>query len=285
MRALLAALLLLSPTLALAGSGVGYGHATSQLKLDTRPTLYQPLNVLDGREISVWCEGAEGDGVGEGIHVGFKETTVIDEIRISTGDGKEDSTFAAHNRVKKLVVRERDSNHSFTMLDQRGPQSFKIDPPIEADRVFLEIAEVVRGGGEDNATCLSDVVFVSKGKALNGPHLTDRLKYDKGRAQLMNTWYAGPAGAPERFLEFYFDGTFHFVYRPFDPDEKGVTLEGDYTFEKGKLMLRLPAKGWVDAKATKQAIAGADGATRVVLEIANDALKDVMLQAKFSDQQ
>ncbi|MFN7133522.1 MAG: NADase-type glycan-binding domain-containing protein [Myxococcales bacterium] len=283
MKPLALALALLSPTSTLAAGAVGYARASSQLKVESRPTLYQPLNVLDGREISVWCEGAEGDGVGQKLVIGFKEEVLVDELQISTGDGKEPSTFAAHHRVKKLVVKEPRSVHRLTLIDERGPQSFKLDPPIRGDRVELEIAEVVKGTGDDDAACLSDVIFLKDGKPLNGPFLTDKLKYERGRAQLMNTWYAGPKGAPERFLDFYYDGTFHYLYRPFDPEEELMEVRGEYVFDRDVLKLKLPDKGWVTVQTKKEKVTTEDGVVQTVLQLTSEALEK-SLATSYADE-
>jgi hypothetical protein len=88
---------------------------------------------------------------------------------------------------------------------------------------------------------VTDIVFYSDGKALNGSWLTAKLKYDKQKAPLMGTWFGGYEGAPDKFLSFYFDGTFRYSYDPYDKDKyTPKEFSGEYdvsgnrvTFEVG----------------------------------------------------
>lgn len=250
-RSLSSCLLLVSlfaPAAASAG-GVGYARASSQLKSDTKASLFTPLNVLDGRENTVWCEGADGDGVGESILVGFRGPTAIDEVRITTGDARDEASFKAHGRVKGLDIKTSESSHSFVVVDNQEAQSFKFEKSIEVERLTLEIGAATKGEGEEaSATCLADVVFLSKGKPINGTWLESKLRYEKGRATMMGTWYGGPTGARDKFLDFYSDGTWHYSFRPFDPEIKRIEIGGDYAFDGSHLRMKMPGKGWVDLR-------------------------------------
>ncbi len=255
-----------------AAAPVGWVKATSTYKSDSRPTLYQPLLLLDGRQNTAWCAGVPGDGVGETVTVGFKGVATIDELRIATGDGKDEETWKAHNRVRKLVVHEERFNREIILADNRELQSYKFDPPIEGERLFFEIAAVYRGSAEGAVTCLSDIVFVNNGKPIDGPFLADKLGYDRGRAQVMNMWASGPEGTPEKFLSLYYDGTFHFRYVPIDPDVQGKRLSGEYRYEGGRLLLKYPGADWIDAKAKRERIGREDGSVVARLLLRNPAL-------------
>ena len=270
-------LVALSPAAAFAG-GLGYARPSSQLKSDTKPALFQALNLLDGKATTAWCEGVEGDGVGETVIVGFKGPTSIDEVGITTGNARDAASFQAHGRVKQLDLKTDQKNHSFSVVDDTTAQSFKLDSPIEVERLSLEIAEVVKAEGDEHATCLADVVFLFKGKPLNGPFLEAKLRYERGRAALMGTWYGGPEGARDRFLDFDYDGTWRYSFRPYDPEVKAVQLQGKYVFDGDRLRLEIPGKGWTEVRT-------APHATRddsVVLEIADKALEK-SLAGKWTD--
>jgi hypothetical protein len=260
-----------------AAAPVGYVRATSTYKSDSRPTLYQPLLLLDGRENTAWCTGAAGDGIGEVITVGFKGVATIDELRIATGDGKDEATWKSRNRVRKIIVHEERFNREIILADNREPQSYKFDPPIEGERLFFEIGDVYRGASSDGVTCISDIVFVTNGKPLDGPFLAEKIGYDSGRAQVMNMWASGPEGTPEKFLSLYYDGTFHFRYVPIDPDVKGKQLAGEYRYEGGKLLLKYSGVDWVDAKAKRERIGSEDGSVVARLILKNPALAKEML--------
>lgn len=243
------AFLLPAPALA---NGVANAHASSQLKSDTKPALYQALNVLDGNPATAWCEGVDGDGVGETIVVGFKGIGTIDEVRITTGEAKDAASFKAHGRVRQLDLKTDEKRHSFSVVDNTTPQSFKFDP-VETELLTLEVVEVAPGEGDEKATCLADVIFLSKGKPINGTFLESKLRYDKGRTALMGRWYGGPEGARDKFLDFDFDGTYRYSFRPFDPEVKPVNFSGKYAFDGDRLRLEVPGKGWADVRTAPRA--------------------------------
>ncbi|MGC4115909.1 MAG: hypothetical protein QM765_15225 [Myxococcales bacterium] len=248
-----------------AGSlGVAYARSSSQLKADTRPATFQALNVLDGKETTVWCEGAEGDGVGETLVVGFKGAAEIDEVRITTGDARDAASFKAHGRVKQLDLKTDEKRYSFSVVDNTTTQSFKFDP-IVVDRLVLEVAEAVPGDGDEKATtCLADVIFLAKGKPINGTFLDGKLVYNKGRAMLMGVWYGGPAGARDKFLDFNYDGTYWYSFKPFDPEVKAEAFGGKYTYDGTTLRMELPSKKWVELRTMP--VAAKDEPTTLELE-------------------
>src|SRR4051812_7994397 len=87
-----ASLLTLVPLVAWAAPPVGYAQATGCYKRETRPSLYQPLNMLDGREVTAWCSRS-GDHLADVLSFGFKGTAKVDEVRVYTGNGFDDATF------------------------------------------------------------------------------------------------------------------------------------------------------------------------------------------------
>ncbi|MHB8872833.1 MAG: hypothetical protein ACYC8T_04030, partial [Myxococcaceae bacterium] len=101
----------------------------------------------------------------------------------------------------------------------------------------------------DQPVCVTDVVFLSEGKALNGNWLSGKLKFDKQQAPYLGTWFAGYDGAPDRFLSFFFDGTYRYHFDPFDKDkQKEKVLQGSYEISGTRLTLDVPGKGKVHAK-------------------------------------
>ncbi len=263
MRTCLTLLVLSLPGLA-AGSPPGYARATSQLTPD-KPAQFQALNLLDGNDATVWCEGAAGDGVGESVAVGFREPVVVDEVRITTGDTRDEASFKAHNQVKALELKTPEASRTFVLVEGRAQQVFKLETPLPVEQATLEIAAVNRGAGDGSVTCLADVIFVAQGKPLNGTALAPKLRYEAGRAALMGTWYAGPEGARDRFLDFYSDGTFRYALRPFDPEEKAETVTGDYAFD-GKATLRLKPSGKPWTSATAQLTGGGEKGAHLALD-------------------
>src|SRR5262245_17393541 len=234
---------------ALAGPGgppVGYATSDGYYKKESRPTLYQPLNLLDARELTVWCTRGP-DSQEDPLRFGFKGVATVDEIRVYTGNGTDEDTFQEFSRAKKLSFRGPTKALTFTVADQRGLQSITLNPPLRGAQFTLEIQDQYPADDPESPVCLTDVVFYSDGKPLNGPWLTPKLKFDKARATVLGTWFAGFQGAPERYLSFYFDGTYRFVYDPFEKKRgmKERVISGDYDVSGSRVVLQVPGKGRV----------------------------------------
>jgi hypothetical protein len=241
MRHILLASMLGLATAASAG-GVGYAKATGYFKKDSRPTLYQPLNLLDGKETTVWCSPS-ADPLNEVLTFGFTTPTRIDEVRITTGNNFSEATWKEFARAQKLAFIMGKQTQIFTLDDERGPQLRVFDKPITTTRLSLEVRDQYASDDPDQPVCISDIVFISEGKPLNGAWMAPKLKYDKNLEALMGTWFAGYEGGPDRFLAFHFDGTFRYSFEPFDTTKNAPkVIEGRYDVQGGKLVLEVGGK-------------------------------------------
>jgi len=230
------------PALALAGTGIGYAQATGYFKKDSRPTLYQPLGLLDARDVTAWCSPTS-DPLNDHLTFGFKSDVKIEELKITTGNNFDEHTFAEFGRAKKLSLKGPHGGQTFTLQDQRGPQSVTFNPPLEGARFTLEILDQYAPDDLEQPVCLTDVVFVSEGKPLNGNWMTTKLKYDKHVQSVLGTWFAGYEGNPHHFLSFFYDGTFRYTFEPVDDKAgKPKTVEGGYEITGSKLTFDLGGK-------------------------------------------
>ena len=266
--------LILGAVLASAPAAIGYAQATGYFKKDTRPTLYQPLNLLDGREATAWCS-TTSDPLSEQITFGFKDAVRIDEVRVYTGNGFDDSTWKDFSKGKKFSLKGPTNGTEFTVADERGLQSIAIKPPLQGARFTFEVLDQFLSEDPDAPVCVTDIVFYSDGKPLNGSWLTHKLKYDKGRAALMGTWFAGPVGAPDRFLSFFFDGTYQYSYEPFDPTLKHKSYRGDYDGTPTRLTMDIPGKGRMALRITRDKKTDEGGQTAHTLTFHGDAPEDL----------
>jgi len=234
--------LILAAVPAWAGGVVGYAQATGYFKQDSRPTLYQPLGLLDARDATAWCSPT-ADPLNELLTFGFDAAVTIDELKITTGNNFDEGTFQSFARGRKFKLRSGKQSQVFQVEDTRGPQTVSLSPPMVGTRFVLEVLDQYPADDPDQPVCLTDVVFVSNGKALNGPWLTTKLKYDKHVAQVMGTWFAGFANTPDRFLSFNYDGTFRYSYEPFDTARaKEKVVEGTYDVSAGRLVVTVGGK-------------------------------------------
>jgi hypothetical protein len=241
MRLLFGAVAVLFALPALAGP-IGYAQATGYFKQDSRPTLYQPLNLLDGRDATAWCSPT-ADPLNELLTFGFNQPVRVDELKITTGNNFDESHWNQFARAHKFAIKTGKQTQTFTVEDVRGPQTIALKAALVGSRFRVEVLDQFPAEDPDQPVCVTDFVFMSEGKPLNGPWLTTKLKYDKYEAQVMGTWYAGFAGAPDRFLSFNFDGTWHYSYEPFDEARaQPKKLEGGYDISAARLTLELGGK-------------------------------------------
>jgi len=240
MRSVLLSSCLLS--FAASAGGVGFAQATGYFKKDSRPTLYQPLNLLDARDASAWCS-TSSDPLNELLTFGFTSPTRIDEVRISTGNNFNESTWHEFARAHKLVFSAGKVHQTVKLEDVRGAQSITFEKPFTTTRLSLEIRDQFPAEDPDQPVCITDIVFVSEGKPLNGTWLTTKLKYDKNVQALMGTWYAGYDGSPDRFLGLHYDGTFRYSFEPFDTARaQPKVLEGKWDVQGNRLVLEAGGK-------------------------------------------
>jgi hypothetical protein len=112
--------------------------------------------------------------------------------------------------------------------------------------------------------CVSDVIFLAQGRALNGPWLMPQLKPAPRMAALLGTWFAGYEGAPDRFLSFYLDGTFRYVAEPFEDAAGRRNVKGRYSVGSTQLTLELPKHGKVRLQLRREP--RAQGGEQLVLD-------------------
>ncbi len=221
---------------------VGYAQATGYFKKDTRPTLYQPLNLLDGRDATAWCSPT-ADPLNELLTFGFNSPVLIEELRISTGNNFDTNTWPDFARAKRLLIRSGKMTQNINLEDSRGAQSVRLDPPLLGTRFSIEILDQYPSDDLDAPVCLTDILFVAEGKPLSGPWLTAKLKYDKAISAVMGTWYSGFDGTPDRFLSLNFDGSFLYRYEPFDSARnKEKSMSGTFDPSTSKIVFEVGGK-------------------------------------------
>jgi hypothetical protein len=251
-----------APALA-APPSVGYAQAADYLDKDAHPERYHPLNLLDGRDATVWC-ATEGQSTGP-LTIGFKGMATVDEVRLYTGNGSEREAFKQYARARKLTLQGKDGARNFTVEDKRGLQSVALNPPVSGAWFTLEVKSTYPGAEESAPVCVTDIIFYFEGKPLNGTKLAPVLRYEARSAPLWGTWFAGHPGAPDRFLSFYIDGTYHFVHEPLDGTEPRV-LTGAYTASSSRLTVDLPKRGKAPLRYSREQAEGPAGGHTLTLE-------------------
>jgi hypothetical protein len=265
-------ILILLPGLASAASPIGYAQASGYYEQAANPMRYQPLNVLDGRANTSWCSES-ADMYAASLTFGFKSAAKIDEVRIYTGNGLDERTFEEFGRAKKLVIRSASDAQILHLSDRRGLQAIALRPALSSLELTLQIVDQYPAEDPEAPVCLTDVIFYSEGKPLNGSWLSSKLKYDSNQSPMLGTWFAGPEGAADKFLSFYFDGTYRFAYEPYDLDAKGLLFTGGYQISGTQLLLEIPGNGWIHLKVRQEMKESAPG----------DVQRTLMLEGNLPD--
>ena len=217
---------------------LGYAQASNYFKREARPTQYQPVHLVDGKEATAWCS-ASGDPLVERITFGFKGEVTVDEVRIVTGNAADEETWKGFGRVKKLSLKGLGGGATVTLSDERGPQAVTLKSPVEGSEVTVEVLDLYPADDLDQPTCLSEVVFYSRGKPLGASWLGPQWKFDPALAPLLGTWYGGSPGAPTHFLSLYADGTWRYAYEPWDAPRDAKSLAGSYALAGNAVALLL----------------------------------------------
>lgn len=245
MRTLILAGLLVVAALALAPAAmasrdglVGWIRADTYAEQSSRPNVYWPGNILDGRNATVWCvEGGPRAARGQSLRIGFKSSVEVERVAVTTGDNRSQEKFASSNRITKLTINDGRYRRTLDLADKRGRQLFQLSPPVRGRRATITIQGIE---GEEDLTCLTGVVFQREdGSALNGPFMRRHLAYDEHRSPLVGVWAHEQLAAPQRFLTLFLDGTYRYSYRPHDPIEDEVDLTGSYRVSEDSLRLRV----------------------------------------------
>lgn len=243
-----------------AAPDLGYAQASSYFKREARPTQYQPLHLVDGKETTAWCSGS-ADPLVERLTFGFKEEVRVDEVRVYTGNGADEETWKGFARAKKLSVKTLGGGATLSLQDERGLQAVALKTPLAGTEFTVEVLDLFPADDFDQPTCISDVVFYSAGKPLNGSWLSPRLKYDRTLSPLLGTWYAGSPRAPTFFLSVYVDGSWRFAHEPWDAPRDARHLSGTYDVTGSSLTLTLANGDKVTLRPEKR-----KGGEGVVLE-------------------
>lgn len=225
-----------------AAGPVGYLQATGYFKKDTRPTLYQPLNLLDGRAQTAWCS-TSSDALDDHLTFGFKQPTALDGLKVVNGNDFDEGTWASFGRARKLELSGGDRRVVFELEDKRGTQTLAIVPPVTGTRFRLEVLDQHPAEDPEAAVCMTDVIPTADGKPLAGPWMTSKLKFDRAAAVVLGTWYAGDPGKPDKFLAFFVDGTFRYSYEPYDAKRNTPkAIDGGYEAGAGRVTFELSGK-------------------------------------------
>ncbi len=114
-------------------------------------------NLFDN-SLRSWCEGKDGDGIGETIRIKFEKKVVIGGAFIRNGMG-DPEYFQLNSRVKDLQVKASDGTAvKAVLLDNNNVQAINFVKPVETDELLF-IIDSVYSGKRWKDTCVSEISF------------------------------------------------------------------------------------------------------------------------------
>jgi hypothetical protein len=121
-------------------------------------------NLIDGDQATAWQ--VAGAGRGEWVELRFGEPVQIDYLLVSNGDQRSDTSFAAANRVKNLLIEFPTARKVYRVgLPDRADSvrvTTKGQPPV-TDVIRLKIVDVY--GGQTGITAVSEIQVLRQGGA------------------------------------------------------------------------------------------------------------------------
>ncbi len=105
-------------TVNIPGLGQARVRSSSQWKSEEgKESSFDPRNLFDRSLQTGWCEGADGEGVGESITLEFGNWVTVDKIEVVNGWAESEDAYNRNNRVSKLRVTADRGNESFELQD------------------------------------------------------------------------------------------------------------------------------------------------------------------------
>ena len=248
------------PATARAASRIGWVHADGYAEQHRHPARFYPGHLVDGDRRTTTCFAAGPQGQAQHtITIGLRGTAHFTAVRVDNGDQRRKHAPKSHHRVRELILESAHATQTLTLPDTGQRQEVKLGSPIVGDQVTVVIKSAYGHGG---LVCLSGLTFMQR----RYPAVARGMRYHRHRARLEGLWAAGPKGAPEQFLAFFYDGQYRWTFSPNDPDAHHRTFMGRYTVRGHTLRLQVPGH-WVRLRFHLKHAAGGAGKAHRRLEL------------------
>jgi hypothetical protein len=118
---------------------------------------YRVHNLLDNNQTTAWCEGANGNGLGESVAFTFARPILVRRIDIINGYNKE-GRFRVNARAQNLEVSSSEGSRIATLHDTSGVQELPI-PNSPTTFIKLTIKSAYPGT-QFTDLCLTDIQLI-----------------------------------------------------------------------------------------------------------------------------
>lgn len=212
---------------------VGYLLASSSESGDA-PATWQ-YNAIDGKPTTAWC--TRGDGMGQQLVLGFMRAETITHIAIVPGSVVGEGVDRNHARVREIELNDGRERRTITLADKADAQELAITPPVVSRQLTITIKDVFPSENElTPGACIGEIALKNGPQLLTGDAVARLLRsVPRNQLPLTGPWLDEPS-ATERFLTFYLDGSFTWVFEPL-MDGDPVTVTGTYKVSSGRITL------------------------------------------------
>ncbi len=134
-----------------------YASVSSALPVDGRFDYYGE-NLLDEDPSTCWCEGAEGNGIGESIKLELDSDHPVQKIEIKSGYCKDQNVYTKNSRPKKIKIEFENGKTINAQLEDVYNTYQEIDV-VDAEGssyVVITILDVYSGTVYTD-TCISEI--------------------------------------------------------------------------------------------------------------------------------
>lgn len=144
-------------------TAVSFTTVSSTSKLPTNginTSSYDAINLIDDNISSCWCEGANGNGIGESVRFSSSQDQTVKGFMVWNGYQESDYLYDINARPKTIAVYADDDYIGDFELKDSGLCSQKIvlEEPIIAKSLTIKITDVYPGSKYEDC-CISEIDF------------------------------------------------------------------------------------------------------------------------------
>lgn len=120
---------------------------------------YETKNLYDNNNSTCWCEGIDGDGIGETITVSFTDNVNVDTILLMNGFTKTQDLYNKNNRLKKITLTFDDGSvEDIELKDVYGEKQSISFNKHKTKNIVIKINEIYQGTTYQD-TCITELTF------------------------------------------------------------------------------------------------------------------------------
>jgi hypothetical protein len=130
-------------------------HCVSSVRHPQLGFNYGPDNLFTER--GAWCEGAQGQGIGEWVRVRFDPALRFRTVYLRNGHVRTPDTFVNNSRVKRLEIETSNGFATSVAIEDRPEQVIRLPQAQRAEWIKFTIKDVYPGKKYTDA-CLSKLL-------------------------------------------------------------------------------------------------------------------------------